>query len=72
MRDKKGRPIKDLKPEELTITDSGTKQSVTGFRLVQGTEAITQTGARTVLDPLRQFVWLRSPLKPWASPMSAK
>lgn len=55
VRDKKGRPIKDLKPEELTITDSGTKQSVTGFRLVQGTEAITQTGARTVLDPLRQI-----------------
>jgi VWFA-related protein len=55
VRDKKGRVIKDLKPDELTITDNGTKQSITGFRLVQGAEAISNTGDKTVLDPLRQL-----------------
>ncbi len=54
VRDKKGKPINDLKPEDLSITDNGSRQSITSFRLVQGAEAISPTGAVTKLDPLRQ------------------
>ncbi|MGD0578959.1 MAG: VWA domain-containing protein [Bryobacteraceae bacterium] len=54
VRDKKGKPVNDLKPEDLSITDNGTRQSVTSFRLVQGAEAISPTGAKITLDPLRQ------------------
>ncbi|HXI41164.1 MAG TPA: VWA domain-containing protein [Bryobacteraceae bacterium] len=55
VRDKKGRPITDIKPDELTVTDNGTPQTITSFRLVRGAEAISQTGATTKLDPLRQL-----------------
>jgi VWFA-related protein len=56
VRDKKGKPITDLKPEDLTVLDSGAKQKITGFRLVEGAEAISEQGARTaILDPLRQI-----------------
>ena len=54
-RDKKGKPVTDLKPEDLIITDNGAKQTITSFRLVRGSEAISQTGATTKLDPLRQL-----------------
>jgi len=53
VRDKKGKPITDLKPDELTVLDNGVPQTLSGFRLVRGAEAITQTGATTPLDPLR-------------------
>ena len=45
----------DLKQEDLTVTDNGAKEQPTGFRLVQGAEAIGQGGATTKLDPLRQL-----------------
>jgi VWFA-related protein len=54
-RDKKGKPVTDLKQDELTVSDNGAKQQPTGFRLVQGADAISQTGATTKLDPLRQL-----------------
>ena len=54
VRDKKGKPITDLKPEDVTVVDNGVKQDLTSFRLVRGVEAITQSGAKTTLDPLRQ------------------
>jgi|HubBroStandDraft_1064217.scaffolds.fasta_scaffold04505_2 VWFA-related protein len=54
-RDKKGKPVTDLKPEELAVTDNGAKEQPTSFRLVQGAEAIDQAGATTKLDPLRQL-----------------
>lgn len=55
VRDKKGKPITDLTPEELTITDNGAKQTILSFRQVRGSEAISATGASTPLDPLRQI-----------------
>jgi VWFA-related protein len=55
VRDKKGKPITDLKPEELTVSDNGVPQRLSGFRLVRGAEAVSQTGATTPLDPLRQL-----------------
>jgi VWFA-related protein len=55
VRDKKGKPITDIKPEDVTVLDNGTKQKITAFRLVEGAEAVSNEGARTTLDPLRQI-----------------
>jgi len=54
IRDKKGKSVNDIKPDDLTVLDNGAKETVTSFRLVQGKEAISHTGATTTLDPLRQ------------------
>ncbi|MCC7154272.1 MAG: hypothetical protein IT161_06840, partial [Bryobacterales bacterium] len=54
VRDKKGKPVKDLTPEEVEVTDNGVKQKVTGFRLVEGREAI-EKGARVPLDAMKQI-----------------
>lgn len=55
VRDKKGKPVTDLTPEELSVSDNGARQQPTSFRLVQGAEAISQGGTTTKLDPLRQL-----------------
>jgi len=55
VRDKKGKPITDLKAEELNVIDNGAPQTISSFRLVRGAEAISQTGATSKLDPLRQL-----------------
>ena len=54
-RDKKGKPVTDLTPEDLVVDDNGVKQQTISFRLVQGAEAIGKGGATTKLDPLRQL-----------------
>jgi VWFA-related protein len=54
VRDKKGKPVTDLKPEDITVLDNGVKQTFTSFHLVSGAEAIASSGAKTALDPLRQ------------------
>ncbi len=54
-RDKKGKPVTDLKAEDLTVSDNGAKERPDSFRLVQGAEAIGQGGTTTKLDPLRQL-----------------
>jgi VWFA-related protein len=55
VRDKKGKPITDLKPDDITVTDNGAKQTLLSFRLVRGSDAVSATGATTPLDPLRQI-----------------
>ncbi len=55
VRNKKGKPITDLEPSDISVFDNGEKQQLTSFRLVKGSEAITKTGAATTLDPLRQI-----------------
>ncbi len=55
VRDKKGKPVTDLKPEDLTVSDDGQKQTLTSFRLVRGAEAITPSGTTTNLNPLQQI-----------------
>jgi VWFA-related protein len=55
VRDKKGRPVTDLEPGELSVSDNGTKQTLTSFRLVRGKEAVSAQGATTALEPLRQL-----------------
>jgi len=55
VRDKKGRLVTDLKQSDFTITDNGEPKAIKSFRLVQGTEAISASGGRAQLDPLRQL-----------------
>ena len=55
VRDKKGKPVTDLKPEDISILDNGAKQTITSFRLVSGTDALTSSGVKSALDPLRQI-----------------
>ncbi len=54
VRDKKGKPVTDLKPEDLVVFDNGVRQTLTGFRLVSGSDAISTSGAKSALDPLQQ------------------
>ena len=72
VRDKKGKPITDLKPEEITVTDNGAKQTILSFRLVQGAEAISATGASMALDPLRQIRLVTLAFEPFAAPDQRK
>lgn len=53
VRDKKGKPVKDLTIDDFQVTDNGVKQKPTSFRLVEGKEALSQ-GARVPLDVMRQ------------------
>jgi VWFA-related protein len=72
VRDKKGKPITDLKPDEITVTDNGAKQKIVSFRLVRGSEAISATGAATPLDPLRQVRLVTLAFEPLPAPEQRK
>ena len=51
VRDKKGKPVTDLKPDDITVLDNGAKQTLTSFRLVSGVRSghfeRRQDGARS-------------------------
>ena len=60
-RDKKGRTIHDIRPEEIHISEDGVEQNLTSFHLMDGNTTSTQvatpasTGAPSVtLDPFRE------------------
>jgi VWFA-related protein len=72
VRDKKGKPITDLKPDEITISDNGVKQTILSFREVRGSEAISSTGASMPLDPLRQIRLVTLAFEPMAAPDQRK
>jgi VWFA-related protein/TonB family protein len=55
VRDKKGRAVTDLKPDDFQILDNGDARPIKSFRLIQGGETISGNGTRTQLDPLRQI-----------------
>src|SRR5882762_1821354 len=55
VRDKKGDAIKNLRPEDFRIFDNGEQKQIRSFRLVEGSEAISDAGSRAALDPLRQI-----------------
>ena len=40
VRDKHGKAVTDLTPQDFEITDNGEKHAVKSFRLVQGAEAV--------------------------------
>ncbi|HBY63002.1 MAG TPA: hypothetical protein DEH78_24540, partial [Solibacterales bacterium] len=54
VRDRKGKPVKDLTAADLEVIDNGAPQQIKSFRLVEGRESI-EKGARAALDPLRQL-----------------
>lgn len=58
-RDKKGRPIRDVRPQEIHILDDGVEQNLTSFRLVEGsvpkpTAPESTSVASAGLDPMRE------------------
>ncbi|HKW63187.1 MAG TPA: VWA domain-containing protein [Candidatus Acidoferrum sp.] len=60
-RDKKGRAIHDLRPEEIHVLEDGVEQKVTSFHLVEGKPADLPSVPKTavengspVLDPMRE------------------
>jgi VWFA-related protein len=61
-RDHKGKTIRDIRPEEIRISEDGTEQKLTSFRLVedntvrslQGGELATAESKPLPLDPLRE------------------
>src|SRR4051794_12151356 len=55
VRDKKGKPVTDLKADDITVLDNSAKQTLTSFRLISGPDALSSAGAKTTLDPLRQI-----------------
>jgi VWFA-related protein len=53
-RDKRGRPIRDLAPDQVEVFEDGVKQQITSFRLVNGeaaTVAAPQTGRAATAHP---------------------
>jgi len=55
VRDKHGKPVNTLKPDDFEITDNGEKRTIKSFRLVEGAESVASGGGRAPLDPLRQI-----------------
>src|SRR5947209_4271309 len=55
VRDKKGRAVNNLGPQDFQIFDNGEPKPIISFRLVQGGEAVAAGGSKTQLDPLRQI-----------------
>jgi hypothetical protein len=47
LTDKRGRPLTDLKKEDITLMDNGVKQQVLGFRLVDATADTAANRKRT-------------------------
>ena len=53
VRDKKGRPVRDLRPEELQVFENGQRRELTSFRLVEGqvSEERVAPGTASGLQP---------------------
>ena len=58
-RDKKGKAIRDVRPEEIHILEDGVEQNLASFRLVEGANAeISVPGTTTApgrVDPMREI-----------------
>ncbi len=50
-RDKKGRNVRDLKPEEIEVYEDGVKQSIVSLRLVETDPTTTNTGNADKTNP---------------------
>jgi len=55
VRDRRGRLVKDLKPEEIEILEDGAPQQIRSLRLIEGPQAVLENQQRVTLDPLRQL-----------------
>ena len=54
-RDKKGKTIRDIKPEEIHISEDGADQKITSFRMVDGKTIQPLSGDAAPLDPMREI-----------------
>ncbi len=56
-RDKKGKTVRDIRPEEIHISEDGVDQKVTSFRLVEGNAPVAPASSATKLslDPMREI-----------------
>lgn len=56
-RDKKGRTIRDVRPEEIHVFEQGVEQKLNSFRIVEGatSRVIAGDGPVTPLDPMREI-----------------
>ncbi len=58
VRDKKGRPVRDLRPDELQVFENGQRRELTSFRLVEGQVSEERVAPATASglqpDPSRQ------------------
>lgn len=68
VRDKKGKPVTDLAPGDVTVTDNGAAQKLASFRLVQGAEALAAAGSPSKLSPLRQLRLVTLAFEPMGEP----
>jgi VWFA-related protein len=55
VRDTKGKSITNLPQSAFTLTDEGEARQITSFRLVRGTDSVSQAGVTSKLDALRQI-----------------
>jgi VWFA-related protein len=55
VRDSKGHAVTNLPQSAFSLTDEGESKQITSFRLVKGTDSVSQAGATAKLDPLRQI-----------------
>ncbi len=55
VRDRRGRLVEDLKPDEIEILEDGVPQQIRSLRLIEGPEAVLENRQRVTLDPLRQL-----------------
>ncbi len=60
-RDKKGRTIRDIRPEEIHVSEDGVEQNLTSFRVVEGKTAESLSAPKSSaesgslsLDPMRE------------------
>src|SRR6476660_3725296 len=57
-RDRKGRTIRDIRPEEVHVSEDGVEQTLTSFRLTEGNVPNPATASHSgpgKLDPLREI-----------------
>ena len=58
VRDKKGRPVRDLDPKDVQVSEDGARRDLTAFRLVEGRASAERVGASEAAglqpDPSRQ------------------
>src|SRR5262249_19025290 len=55
VRDKKGRPVPDLRAEEVEVSEEGIRQTIESFKRVETTPPTTEVGAAVQPDATRQL-----------------